>query len=265
MELCENIIGIYNNCMYLIILLISLHLGGCKACGLLPSDELAAERAILEAEEDIVFADAVFERYVRTFSLGGRNSKSYSLSRAQEEQKIEANYNSMFGAVTSLSGIGHFKGLKFLEAKEQELERVCLSSNVALVSLNLSENAFLTEAVLPDNPSCLEVVDMSNCVSLKKINLAGAYNLRLLNLSGCVDYKEPLDLSQMLCLEDLKLHGTHLEELDIRGNPRLWNLDLSCMPKGLKVRLTAAQNEFRQGSGRNLWHYDASSVVWLVD
>ncbi|WP_237277653.1 DUF7619 domain-containing protein [Tenacibaculum ovolyticum] len=123
--------------------------------------------------------------------------------------------------ISNLSSIEAFVNLETLQAHNNRLRSINLSSNVKLKTLSLYRN-FLTDISLVNNIDLTKVTLISN--SLTSINVSNNLNLKELALS----YNEisEIDISNNIELLALNMFDTNLTQIDVSNNTKLSTLSL---------------------------------------
>lgn len=247
----------YNKCLLVFLgCFYWFYVSGCQV----PAADKASE-ALNGSSRFIAFEDPVFKNYLLT-SLFKRERGEISEAEAAQIQILRCAYREELGCITNLSGIEHFKGLRVLDLQNQAVKRLDLSANSQLEVLNLGGNISLDSVVLPDLSKSLCRFDIEGCVSLCLVVFNKTPALQHLNLKNCMNYKEPLDLTEMPKLRSLNLYGVPMADLDIESNPCLEFLNLNGRSRSIWVNLSVAQKEAFLACDKPHWLYNAGTVRW---
>ncbi|MCL2386249.1 MAG: stalk domain-containing protein [Defluviitaleaceae bacterium] len=125
--------------------------------------------------------------------------------------------------ITSLAGIEHFANLQYLNAANNLITAVDVSSNTALTILMLS-NTFTSDDLANNNITGNNItsIDVSNNTALVFLGLDNHLigdNLRMNDFTG--NSLTSLNVSSNTALANLQLGNNQLTELDISNNPDL--------------------------------------------
>ena len=141
-----------------------------------------------------LFPDANFRNYLAGQSYG----KDDGWIEASEIGNVSSMVVNQLG-IRDLKGIEYFKYLTHLEASNNQLQSLNLSSNTALQSLLCNNNSSLTGLNLSNNHemlylrcyfnSAMTSLNVAGCSKLYHIDALGC-NLSSLNVSSCTDLKE---------------------------------------------------------------------------
>jgi hypothetical protein len=158
--------------------------------------------------------------------------------------KLKIRGNGSTGRITDLTGIAYFINATEIEADDNELITVDLSSNIALIQIDLNGNDLT--AIDFSNNTALEIIDVGSN-PLSTLDVSSNVNLRVLsctnmqmtslNVNNCTQLEElncsinqftSLDLSTNTALKTLNAHSlTQLSTFDISNNTLLETLDCS--------------------------------------
>jgi len=219
-----------------------------------------------EEELHIAIPDASFESKLIEQGIDSDGILNQKILKADAEKVsvLDLNLNANFGEIADLTGIEGFVNLKFLSAARQKIERVDLSSNTLLDTLNilgnrlssidLSKNTNLIFVDMQSNDfsSSSSIVGLSNATNLKDLDLSHNYleefsihneSLEILHMShndlksidtdGAINLQhvfmpsnqlETVDFSTNISLETLLIAGNKLQHIDLENNTRLTHL-----------------------------------------
>ena len=196
------------------------------------AEEEEEEASGLDADGNIIFADAAFKAYMLA-NFDTNNDGKLSIEEAEEVTEINCggDFNgygiepAVTGTIMSLKGIEYCINLITLNCSCNQLTSVDLSNNTELTtltcsmnkitSLDLSKNRKLTSLtnILATNKlPGLNTINLSNCSELTNIVIFGN-NLTTLDVSDCEK------------LTSLNCSSNQLEELDLSNNTRLQGLE----------------------------------------
>ena len=222
-----------------------------------------------EEEKYIAIPDASFESKLieQGIDSDGLVNQKILKTDAEEVIRLDLNLNANFGEIADLTGIEGFVNLKFLSAARQKIERVDLSSNTLLDTLNilgnrlssidLSKNTNLIFVDMQSNEfsSSSSIIGLSTATNLKDLDISWNYleefsihneSLEILHMShndlksidtdGAINLQhvfmpsnqlETVDFSTNISLETLLIAGNKLQRIDLEDNTRLTHLYIS--------------------------------------
>ena len=124
--------------------------------------------------------------------------------------------------IASLSGIGHFASLTYLECSNNNLSVIDVSVNTRLKTLNCNNNQ-LTSLDISKNTMLTELRCNRNHITGFDVS----HNASLMILDCSMNRLQSLDVAGNTLLENLDCHNNHIGVIDVSNNAALKALDCS--------------------------------------
>lgn len=182
--------------------------------------------AIFIAFQTLTFAqytaipDVNFETELVSLGIDSEGTVDGQILTADAEARTSFVDLSNLG-ISNMAGIEAFINLTSLKASGNPFTTINLSSNVALIDLNLSASALTGLNV--DNNTNLEGINVSYSSGITSLNLSNNVLLEIINTEECNNLSS-IDLTGLTTLLDVNLYDNDLSSLDIALNTGLQRL-----------------------------------------
>ncbi len=181
--------------------------------------------------QNIIFPDSNFKTKLITQTnptIDTNNDDEISISEAAAVTgilKIRGSGGST-GRISDLTGIEYFINATEIDAEDNELTTVDLSSNTALIWVDLNSND-LTEVDFSNNTNLETLIIGSN--NLSALDLSNLSNLKVLNCGNMS--MNGLNITNCSQLEELNCSINQLTNLDLSTNTELKNIQAHSLPQ----------------------------------